>query len=57
MDFVPDVSALDVATIDVDPDTADMLKHLELHFNNVNVVAVNRDGDRRRGPRREHADR
>lgn len=57
MDFVPEISALDVSQqIEVDADTADMLKHLELHFNNVQVVQVSRDGDRRR-PRRDHGDR
>mmetsp|Transcript_11623 Transcript_11623/g.14488 ORF Transcript_11623/g.14488 Transcript_11623/m.14488 type:complete len:132 (+) Transcript_11623:157-552(+) len=35
MDFVPEISAIDKEQIQVDSDTADMLKHLGIELNNV----------------------
>ena len=61
--YVPDVSALDTPTIDVDPDTQDLLKALNMdHIANLQVTApvVNSHAgagprptrDFQRGPRR-----
>jgi small subunit ribosomal protein S17e len=52
MDVVPDRSALDADTIDVDPDTKDMLKALGVDPPNVQVVQQGPGqfgGDRRAG--------
>ena len=57
MDVVPDRSALDADSIDVDPETKEMLKALNVNLGHVQVVALagasgfdRRDGPR--GPRR-----
>ena len=39
LDFVPEVSALEQATIEIDPDTRDLLE--SLGFASLNGVAVN----------------
>tara|TARA_A100001015_G_C15031696_1_gene733675 strand:- start:2189 stop:2416 length:228 start_codon:yes stop_codon:yes gene_type:complete len=46
MDFVPEVSVLDVDQVIVDKDTNDMLK--ELRLTKLNTKVSNRDGRRRR---------
>ena len=61
MDVVPDRSALDADTIDVDPETKEMLKALNVNLANVNVVQLSGGsswqdrprGDGPRGPRRQ----
>ena len=61
MDVVPDRSALDADTIDVDPETKEMLKALNVNLPNVNVVQLSGGsswqdrprGDGPRGPRRQ----
>ena len=57
MDVVPDRSALDADSIDVDPETKEMLKSLNVNLPHVQVVQLQgassyerRDGPR--GPRR-----
>ena len=57
MDVVPDRSALDADSIDVDPETKEMLKALNVNLGHVQMVALagatgfdRRDGPR--GPRR-----
>ena len=60
MDVVPDRSALDADTIDVDPETKEMLKALNVNLPHVNVVQLSGGsswqdrprGDGPRGPRR-----
>ena len=54
MDFVPEVSALEVDTLEVDPETKALLRHLD--FANINVSLAAAPGQRRggggdRGPR------
>merc|ERR1712070_446152 len=53
MDVVPDRSALDADSIDVDPETKEMLKSLNVNLPHVQVVALagNSGFDRRDGPR------
>lgn len=52
MDFVPERSELDVATITVDQDTYDMLQQLGISLPNVSVPPpVHRGGMPGRGPR------
>lgn len=46
MDFVPEVSVLDVEQVIVDKDTKEMLK--ELRLTKLNTKVSNRDGRRRR---------
>lgn len=41
MDFVPDVSAIDLEYIEVDQDTSDLLEHLGIQLPNVQVTAAN----------------
>ena len=61
MDVVPDRSALDADTIDVDPETKEMLKALNVNLPHVNVVQLSGGsswqdrprGDGPRGPRRQ----
>ena len=61
MDVVPDRSALDADSIDVDPETKEMLKALNVNLPNVNVVQLSGGsswqdrprGDGPRGPRRQ----
>merc|ERR1712228_653351 len=43
MDFVPEVSAIEQETIQIDPDTRDMLE--TLGYGSLNGVAVNQRGD------------
>ena len=58
MDFVPEVSAIDIENIEVDKDTQAMLRALELNINGVTVAENdrrgynNRRGDNNRGDRR-----
>jgi len=49
LDFVPDVSALDVEEVSIDTDTNDLLKELKMKNIPVNVKS-----DRRRGRRRDN---
>jgi len=42
MDFVPDVSAIAIDEITIDPDTNDMLKELRMQLPNINVSAHER---------------
>lgn len=44
LDFVPEVSALEQATIEIDPDTRDLLE--SLGYGSLNGVAVNQAMDR-----------
>merc|ERR1711982_226115 len=44
LDFVPEVSALEQATIEIDPDSRDLLE--SLGFGSLNGVAVNHVADR-----------
>jgi len=44
LDFVPEVSALEQETIQIDPDTRDLLE--KLGYGSLNGVAVNSAGDR-----------
>lgn len=44
MDFVPEKSEIDVATISIDQDTAEMLQALNISLPNVSVAAVHRGG-------------
>merc|ERR1719331_911337 len=61
MDVVPDRSALDADTIDVDPETKEMLKALNVNLPHVNVVQLSGGsswqdrprGDAPRAPRRQ----
>ncbi|KAL8452687.1 hypothetical protein Emed_001251 [Eimeria media] len=51
MDFVPEKSELDVATISVDQDTAEMLQALNISLPNVTVASAHRGGMGNRGMR------
>ncbi|KAL8437487.1 hypothetical protein ACSSS7_000869 [Eimeria intestinalis] len=51
MDFVPDKSELDVATISIDQDTAEMLQALNISLPNVTVASAHRGGMGNRGMR------
>ncbi|KAL8424636.1 hypothetical protein Efla_004259 [Eimeria flavescens] len=51
MDFVPDKSELDVATISIDQDTAEMLQALNITLPNVAVASQHRGGMGGRGVR------
>ncbi len=53
MDVVPDRSALDADSIDIDPETKEMLKALNVNLSHVQVVALAGTSgfDRRDGPR------
>ena len=42
MDFIPEVSALDMKTIEVDKDTMDMLTSLGARINNVSLIQSSR---------------
>ena len=53
MDVVPDRSALDADTIDVDPDTKDMLK--SMNMGNLQGVSVSSRAHYNKGPRRDRA--
>lgn len=44
MDFVPEKSEIDVATISIDQDTAEMLQALNISLPNVSVAAAHRGG-------------
>mmetsp|Transcript_81546 Transcript_81546/g.219197 ORF Transcript_81546/g.219197 Transcript_81546/m.219197 type:complete len:135 (+) Transcript_81546:40-444(+) len=52
MDVVPDRSALDADQIDVDTDTRDMLKALNVNLPHINVQAAQPAPYERRPPRR-----
>ena len=51
MDFVPEKSALEVESIEVDKDTMDMLK--SMNMGNLPGVSVSSRGGYSKGPRRE----
>ena len=53
MDVVPDKSALEAVSIEVDPETKEMLKALNVNLGHVQVLALDRASgfDRRDGPR------
>ncbi|KAL8274662.1 hypothetical protein Esti_001377 [Eimeria stiedai] len=51
MDFVPEKSELDVATISIDQDTAEMLQALNISLPNVTVASAHRGGMGNRGMR------
>merc|ERR1711990_1026799 len=55
MDFVPEVSALEVDTLEVDPETKALLRHLD--FANINVSLAAPPGQRRGGDRGPRPDR
>lgn len=49
MDFVPDVSAIDLPKIEIDPDTNEMLKAMGMeNMSKVDVVTTTFDNRRRR---------
>lgn len=48
MDFVPEISAIDKEQIQIDSDTADMLKHLGIELNNVVESSGNNNWQQRR---------
>ena len=48
MDFVPEVSAIAMDQIEIDTDTRDMLKHLNLQLPNTQVTNSHGYGGRRR---------
>ena len=53
MDFVPEKSALDVDSIEVDRDTMDMLK--SMNMGNLPGVTVSSRAHYSKGPRRDRA--
>jgi len=56
--YVPDVSALDVPTIEIDPDTKDLLKSLNMdHISNLHVTAAAQNPSAGFGERRPRGDR
>jgi len=48
MDFVPEVSAIEKEQIQIDSDTADLLKHLGIELNNVVEQSANNWQQRQR---------